>query len=196
MCGASQPQARACPVAPDAGLKRNRQPLETRTVMQTHVRPATAFDVAGIFHVRTSVTENVLTAAELTDMGITEASITEMINASTCAWVAVENGQIVGFSMIDPDEGSLFAAFVLPSHEGRGIGKALVRFAEEALFQSHANIWLETGRTTRAAGFYRRLGWGDEQDLGAGDIRLVKQRAWQQQGSQGADRLIPPTRNR
>ncbi len=144
--------------------------------MSIQIRPAETGDVAGIFNVRTSVNENALSVAELADMGITPESVTAMIAAEPCAWVALEGETIIGFSMIDQEDASLFAAFVLPSHEGRGVGRTLVSEAEKHLFARHAACWLETGRTTRAAGFYRRLGWSNEQDAGNGDIRLEKRR--------------------
>lgn len=143
----------------------------------SEIRLARKADVGDIFHIRTSVTENALSLAELAEMGITETNIADVIQGAPCAWVAVVESQVVGFSMIDPQVGSLFAAFVLPSHEGNGIGKRLVNGAESALFKTHETIWLETGRNTRAAGFYRHLGWGHEQDVGGGDIRLEKCRA-------------------
>lgn len=145
--------------------------------MSIQIRAAKAADVAGIFHVRTSVRENILSIRELADMGITAQAVIDMVSAELCAWVAVENNDVVGFSMINQDEGSLFAAFVLPSHEGKGIGRRLVLEAEGQLFARHAVCWLETGKTTRAAGFYRRLGWSNEQNAGNGDIRLEKRRA-------------------
>lgn len=141
------------------------------------IRLATANDVDGIFHVRTAVLENALNIDELAEIGITHAAITEMIAGSPCAWVAVEDDDVIGFSMVDMEEASLFAAFVLPSHEGRGIGKMLIQPAEQVLFAQHENIWLETGRSTRAAGFYRAMGWANEQDVGNGDIRLEKRRS-------------------
>lgn len=145
--------------------------------MSVRVRAAGTADVASIFYVRTSVNENALSFTELAAMGITVETVTDMIRAAPCAWIAVENGAVVGFSMIDQEGGSLFAAFVLPSHEGRGIGRRLVAEAERQLFARHPVCWLETGRATRAAGFYGRLGWSNEQDAGNGDIRLEKRRA-------------------
>lgn len=144
--------------------------------MRIEIRPAETRDVGEIFHVRTSVTENVLSHAELAKMGITAAAIATMIESDKCAWVAVEGNTIVGFSMIDAGEGSLFAAFVLPSHEGMGVGRRLVEAAEAELFSHHAVAWLETGEATRAAGFYRHLGWGNAQEVGGRDIRLEKRR--------------------
>lgn len=99
-----------------------------------------------------------------------------MISRSACAWVAIEADEVVGFSMADLERGLLFAAFVLPAYEGRGIGKALVEAAETALFARHAVIWLETGKTTRAAGFYRHRGWDNPIEITDRDIRLEKPR--------------------
>lgn len=144
--------------------------------MPEEIRPALLSDIPDVFHVRTSVEENHLSVEQLAQMGITEQAVSEMLAASPCAWVAVVDDRVVGFSMIDIEDASLFAAFVLPAYEGRGLGKNLVLAAEEKLFESHAEIWLETGRETRAAGFYRSLGWGNEQDIGSMDIRMTKRR--------------------
>ena len=38
----------------------------------------------------------------------------------------------IRFSIIEPEGGALFAAFVLPHHEGHGIGRQLVAAAELA----------------------------------------------------------------
>lgn len=149
-------------------------PAET---MPAEIRPALLSDVPDVFRVRTSVRENHLSIEQLAQMGITEEAVAEMIAASACAWVAVVDDEVVGFSMIDVDEASLFAAFVLPAFEGRGLGKKLVLAAEAQLFRHHGEIWLETGRDTRAAGFYRALGWGNGEDIGNVDIRLTKRRS-------------------
>jgi len=144
--------------------------------MAVKIRLAVPGDVPGLFDVRTSVTENAMNPQEMQALGITPEAIASMILNSDCAWVAVDSGRVVGFSMIIPEDNCLFAAFVLPQFEGLGIGKKLVEIAEQTLFKHSATIWLETGKTTRAAGFYRHLGWGNEQDAGDGDIRLEKRR--------------------
>lgn len=140
------------------------------------IRLARPEDTAALFDVRTSVRENHQGVDELAGLGVTPQSISAMIGAAPCCWVAVEAGRIVGFSMIDDGQGSLFAAFVRPEWEGRGIGGALIARAEAALFQRYPVIWLETGRGTRAAAVYHHLGWGHEIDLGGGTIRLSKSR--------------------
>lgn len=141
------------------------------------IRPARQDDVPAIFHVRTSVRENALNMAQLAALGITPETVAAAIDDTPCAWVATIHGDVVGFSMVDLDSGCLFAAFVLPGHEGHGLGTALIHAAEAALFTSHAVAWLGTAGNSRAARLYRHLGWGNESLLGDGDIRMEKRRA-------------------
>ena len=96
------------------------------------------------------------------------------VQAEPCAWVASEAGEVQGFAMVDLQATSLFAAFVLPAQEGRGIGRALIAACEAALFARHDMIWLETDGSSRAAGIYQRLGWRVTQNLDDGDLRLEK----------------------
>lgn len=147
------------------------------TASSTHqIRLANVEDVAAIFRVRTSVTENVLTLNELADLGVTPDTISEVIGSASCLWVAEVDGEVAGFAMVELDSACLFAAFVLPAHEGRGIGRDLVAVCEAALFRENALAWLETDAASRAAGFYRHLGWAHAADLGNGDVRLEKRR--------------------
>lgn len=129
-----------------------------------------------MFHVRISVIENHLSREEMQRIGITENVVADLIEKSHCAWVATDNEKIIGFSMILPDEGCLFAAFVLPEYEGRGIGRRLVEIAEKELFRHHEIAWLETDKQSRAAKFYIQLGWGNKIDINDTDIRLEKHR--------------------
>ena len=145
--------------------------------MSSQIRTADTLDVAGIFHVRTTVSETISSMVELSNIGITETSITKMIASHQCACVAAQDDDVIDFSMIDVDEGSQFAAFVLPSHQGQSVGRGLVEAAEAAPFACHAVCWLETESRALAAGYYRRLGWTHEQNIGNGDIRLEKRLA-------------------
>ncbi|XIH61682.1 GNAT family N-acetyltransferase (plasmid) [Pantoea sp. SGAir0184] len=129
-----------------------------------------------MFHVRISVIENHLSREEMRRIGITENVVADLIEKSRCAWVATDDEKIIGFSMILPDEGYLFAAFVLPEYEGRGIGRRLVELAENELFRHHEIAWLETDKQSRAAKFYIQLGWGNKIDINDTDIRLEKHR--------------------
>jgi hypothetical protein len=85
-------------------------------------RDASAADMPGISHIRASVTENLLTRDQLAQRGITEASVAASFRADSKAWVAEQEGRIVAFSIADRKAHSIFALFVLPIFEGRGIG--------------------------------------------------------------------------
>lgn len=144
--------------------------------MSINVRTAQLSDIDGMFEVRTSVIENHLSREEMRQMGITESAVADMIEKNHCAWVATENDKIIGFTMILQDEGCLFAAFVLPEYEGRGVGRSLVDLAEQELFKHHKAVWLETDKNSRAAKFYMRLGWVKKENISESDIRLEKLR--------------------
>ena len=139
-----------------------------------HIRAATVSDVSGMLKVRTSVGENIMAAEELQAAGITPHTIAQAVRCAPCAWVAVADDEVIGFSMVDLDSACLFALFVLPQHEGMGIGTELTHACEQALFQHHSVAWLETARDSRAARLYRHLSWGNEIAIGGGDIRLEK----------------------
>jgi len=142
--------------------------------MNINIRPAQASDVESIFTVRTSVTENHLSREEMLEMGISETTVRNMIEENLCAWVATDD-EVVGFSMISREKGSLFGLFVLPAYEGRGIGRRLTKIAEQELFKQHEVVWLETDKNSRAAKFYMQLGWGNKTSLNGANIRLEKQ---------------------
>ncbi|WNK42143.1 GNAT family N-acetyltransferase [Pantoea agglomerans] len=144
--------------------------------MSINIRPAQFSDVDGIFSVRTSVTENHLSLEEMRIMGITESVVGDMIKNDHCAWVACDNDEIIGFSMILTDKGCLYGLFVLPEYESRGIGRRLTMLAEQELFRHHEIAWLETEENSRAAKFYMQLGWGNKANLDGTFIRLEKQR--------------------
>lgn len=144
--------------------------------MNIHIRPAQLSDVEGIFTVRTSVAENHLSREEMREMGITETTVSNMIKESRCAWVATDDDEVVGFSMILREKGSLYGLFVLPAYEGRGIGRRLTKIAEQELFKHHEVAWLETVKNSRAAKFYMQLGWGNKTKLDEAFIRLEKHR--------------------
>lgn len=148
-------------------------------LMQTfppEIRPASVTDVSAMFKVRSSVAENTMTADELSAIGVTPEAIALAIESGPCAWVSTIDEEVVGFAMVDLDDACLFALFVLPEHEGRGIGTRLTQTCESALFERHPAAWLETAAGSRAARLYRHLGWGSEVEIGGGDIRLEKQR--------------------
>lgn len=144
--------------------------------MNISIRPASATDITAIFAIRTAVKENILSLEQLTEMGITPDAVLDMLAQPDCVWVADINGITAGFAMVDSEEGSVFALFVLPEYEGRGLGKQLMDHAEAALFQQHALLWLETDSQSRAAEFYQRRGWEAVKQLSGTDKRYEKKR--------------------
>ncbi|UHD47487.1 GNAT family N-acetyltransferase [Aureimonas altamirensis] len=144
--------------------------------MTISIRDATDDDIPAIFEVRTSVRENHLSVEQLAAMGVTFETIREVLGQHHCIWVAEQDGQVVGFSMVDVEDACVFAAFVCPEREGLSIGRQLVDRAETFLFKRHSAIWLETDGSSRAAGFYERLGWKRSERLENGDVRFEKHR--------------------
>ena len=125
-----------------------------------NVRRATALDVADLIRVRLAVKENVLDRERLTALGITEDSLERMLASTHAGWCAEARGKIVGFSMIDKQDASVFALFVLPEYEGRGTGSALLTAAVSYLAATgHVRATLSTEHGTRALGFYQANGW-------------------------------------
>lgn len=124
------------------------------------IRGATADDIAAISHVRFSVRENVMSPKELRALGITPDSVAASLSRHRRGWVAEDAGHIVGFSMADRNNSSIFALFVLPEYERRGLARRLLAHAVQWLWEQETDlIWLNTGAGTRAARFYERAGW-------------------------------------
>ena len=82
------------------------------------------------------------------------------------AWVAQEaDGPVVGFVSIGdsrdaPDEGELFAIYVLPESWGSGAGSELMAVARDALRAAYPTsiLWVLEDNP-RARRFYEREGW-------------------------------------
>ncbi|SFC87667.1 Acetyltransferase (GNAT) family protein [Massilia yuzhufengensis] len=75
-------------------------------------------------------------------------------------WVAEADGEIVAFCYAARGDASIWALFVDPRHEGRGLGKALLALAVGWLFElGHERIRLGTAPDTRADRFYLAQGW-------------------------------------
>ena len=136
------------------------------------VREALALDMPGITCVRTSVVENLLTREQLAARGITEASIAASFLVDSKGWVAEQSGEIVAFSIADRATKSIFALFVLPHWEARGLGSRLLDRALDWLWANGAGrVWLTTGAETKAAQFYERRGWVATGTAPGGDRR-------------------------
>jgi GNAT superfamily N-acetyltransferase len=146
--------------------------------MNVTVRATVVEDVETLFDIRTSVSQNHLSREELAAMGITpETAAAAIASGERHGWIAELDGFAAAFSMADAQEGTVFAMFVRPGYEGRGLGRLLMAEAEAFLFERHAVIWLTTdGREeVRANGFYRRLGWKMAGAAEGEDVRCEKE---------------------
>ena len=145
------------------------------------IRVAQQEDIETLFEIRTSVKENYQSREEIAELGITPDSVSKMLQTDCCAWLAEIDDQVIGFSIANKTEKTIFGAFVRPSFEGRGVGRKLMEAAESWLFSNNiTDIWLLTGDdpNLRAYGFYLHLGWtpiGQESDgIFQGEMKFVK----------------------
>ena len=134
---------------------------------------ATLDDFAEMHRIRMGVHENKLSDPSR----VSYTHYKEMIEGRGRGWVCRIGGRIRGFSFADRTNGNIWALFVEPGFEGRGIGRRLHDRAVAWLFENGApTLWLTTAADTRARKFYEAAGWrltGVEPD---GECRLELQR--------------------
>jgi len=119
-------------------------------------RPAQLTDIPGMHRVRLAVRENRLSNPLL----VTEADYDEMLRERGAGWVAENDGEVVGFAILDAREQNVWALFVNPAAERQGIGRRLFGLLTEwAAEKSLPSLWLSTEPGTRADGFYEAAGW-------------------------------------
>jgi GNAT superfamily N-acetyltransferase len=119
------------------------------------IRQATARDIVTMHRLRRRVRENRLS----TTTKINEHSYLRFIAASS-AWVAEENGQLVGFAAIDLAAATVWALFVDPAAQGLGVGRALHnRMLAWAKARGAQRLRLGTQEGSRAVQFYKGSGW-------------------------------------
>ncbi len=119
------------------------------------LRAATHDDIPRLMEIRASVRENRLSDPSR----VTLADYNWFIdNATIHVWEVA--GHIQGMSAGDPRNGNIWALFVDPEFEGRGIGQALIRAACIAVHAAgHEVAMLSTQVGSRAERFYLRNGW-------------------------------------
>jgi GNAT superfamily N-acetyltransferase len=121
-----------------------------------HFRRATSADIDAIFVVRFAVKENVPS----NPARVTREMCEDYLDKLGRGWVCEVEDRVVGFSYAALADHSIWALFVLPEFEGRGIGKHLLKLATDWLFAKGATqVVLSTQANTRADRFYREQGW-------------------------------------
>jgi GNAT superfamily N-acetyltransferase len=131
------------------------------------LRQAVVSDTPGIWEVRYAVAENTLPRGRLSD-----EDVRREIEDTGRGWVVEDGGRIVAFAIGNAQTGNIWALFVLPSAQGLGHGDRLHSVMVEWLRAQNApTLWLTTGATTKACGFYEGRGWRRVSVLESGEAR-------------------------
>ncbi len=97
-------------------------------------------------------------------------------------YVVVDNEQIIGCGAIGPywgkeDESSLFTIFVLPEHQGKGIGRAIIYTLEKDEYFLRAKR-IEIPASITGVPFYLKMGYNNKNGITEPDeehlIRMEK----------------------
>lgn len=124
--------------------------------MSTQVRVATEADVEEMQRIRRAVRENRLADPA----AVQDHHVREMITERGRGWVAEVDGRVAGFAIGDLAGANVWALFVDPEFEGRGLGRRLHDAMMDWLFAAGLErVWLSTDPGTRAETFYRAAGW-------------------------------------
>ena len=119
-------------------------------------RQAIPEDIPQIQIVRNSVKENQLSNPNLIPDDLVEEFITKRGKGFVCEI----DDKIVGFSIVDFVENNVWALFILPNFERKGIGKKLHQLMLDEYFsKTKETIWLSTEANSRAEIFYKKQGW-------------------------------------
>jgi GNAT superfamily N-acetyltransferase len=132
-------------------------------------REAQIADITEMHIVRITVKENVLPNHGL----FTARDYEEFLMKRGKGWVCEIDDIVVGFAIVDMRDNNVWALFVHPEFDGKGIGR---RLHDEMLAwyfsQTDKTIWLGTSPQTRAEKFYRKAGWKETAIRPNGEIRF------------------------
>lgn len=142
------------------------------------IREAKIGDIKQIQFVRNSVRENTLSDPNL----VTDQDCEEFISKRGKGWVCEIDNTVVGFAIADLQENNIWALFIHPDFEKRGIGQKLHQIMLDWYFtQTRKTVWLGTAFNTRAERFYRAAGWKEVGMHGTKEIKFeMTYETWQQ----------------
>jgi len=133
-------------------------------------REAKVEDIPALSEIRLSVMENVLSDPRK----VTPKMYADYLTVSGKGWLCELNGEVVGFSVASLADASIWALFVRPGYEGRGVGGRLLSLATNWLFgMGAASVTLRTEAGTRADRFYERRGWRRGAIEVGGEVRYL-----------------------
>jgi GNAT superfamily N-acetyltransferase len=132
-------------------------------------REATVADISQIQRVRNAVKENQLSDPSL----VTDAHVEDYITRRGRGWVGEKDNEIIGFAIVSVLDKNVWALFVHPAHDKKGIGRQLHDLMMNWYFENTTDtIWLSTSPGTRAESFYLKAGWKETGLYGKGEIKF------------------------
>lgn len=127
------------------------------------LRVATPNDVEECIAIRGRTRHNAISASELAARGITAETWGRDVETGTLpGYVCTLHDHVVGYCFGHYKTGEVVVLALLPDHEGRGIGKALLQAViGDFRASGFKRLFLECAAdpSVRSFGFYRHLGW-------------------------------------
>jgi len=134
-----------------------------------YIREANIVDIPQIQIVRHAVKENALSSPAL----VTDKDCEEYLTVRGKGWVCEADNKIVGFAIVDLKDRNIWALFLRPEYERKGIGRILHDTMLDWYFsRTRESVWLATSPGTRAEGFYIRAGWTKTGMTRHGEVRF------------------------
>lgn len=134
-----------------------------------NLREALIADIPQISKIRLAVKENILSNPDL----VPYEDYVEFMTQRGKGWVCEIDNKIVGFSIVDLKENNIWALFIDPDFEKKGIGRQLHDMMLDWYFdQTETTVWLSTAPKSRAESFYRKAGWTEVGMHGKNEIKF------------------------
>ncbi|MHA8049777.1 GNAT family N-acetyltransferase [Aquirufa sp. ROCK-SH2] len=142
-------------------------------------REVTLFNIRQFQIIRHSVKENTISDPNL----VSDQDCEEYLTIRGKGWVCEIDYQIIGFAIVDLTENNIWALFIDPYFEKKGVGRKLHQLMLNWYFsQTQQNVWLCTEFNTRAEKFYRKAGWVEIGLHGNKEIKFeMANQAWKKE---------------